>query len=153
MTEDLAVVPMAISSRINVKMEDHFRYKKYFKFSLRDAWILKMQKNICQNSMGGLPPTCQTLVYDNGKQIVLCIKQTAKNRTQNESIDNLYDALKRRNLDCFKSCSSWTWVWEFMDGNYGDWYNNFIKKKSPTLRTIEILTQVNNSQKSDKQNS
>lgn len=27
---------------------------KYFKFSLRDAWILKMQKNICQNSMGGL---------------------------------------------------------------------------------------------------
>lgn len=37
MTEDLAVVPMAISSRINVKMEDHFRYKKYFKFSLRDA--------------------------------------------------------------------------------------------------------------------
>lgn len=53
--------------------------------------------------MGGLPPTCQTIVYDNGKQIVLCIKQTAKNRTQNESIDNLYDALKRRNLDCFKS--------------------------------------------------
>lgn len=57
-------------------MEDHFRYKKYFKFSLRDAWILKMQMNKCQNSMGGLPPTCQTLVYDNGKQIVLCIKQT-----------------------------------------------------------------------------
>lgn len=26
--------------------------------------------------MEGLPPPCQTLVYDNGKQIVLCIKQT-----------------------------------------------------------------------------
>lgn len=31
------------------------------------------------------------------------ITSAAKNRTQNKSIDNLYDALKRRNLDCFKS--------------------------------------------------
>lgn len=32
------------------------------------------------------------------------ITSAAKNRTRNKSIDNLYDALKRRNLDCFKSC-------------------------------------------------
>lgn len=31
------------------------------------------------------------------------ITSAAKNRTQYESIDNLSDALKRRNLDCFKS--------------------------------------------------
>lgn len=31
------------------------------------------------------------------------ITSAAKNRTQNDSIDNLYDALRRRNLDCFKS--------------------------------------------------
>lgn len=31
------------------------------------------------------------------------ITSAAKNRTQNKSIDNLYEALRRRNLDCFKS--------------------------------------------------
>lgn len=32
------------------------------------------------------------------------IISAAKNRTNNESIDNLYEALRWRNLDCFKSC-------------------------------------------------
>lgn len=31
------------------------------------------------------------------------ITSAAKKRTQNDSIDNLYEALRRRNLDCFKS--------------------------------------------------
>lgn len=84
------------------------------------------------------------------------ITSAAKNRTQNDSIDNLYEALKRRNLDCFKS-----FLAALLEHEYGNLWmaimeigkKNFIKKKSPTLRTIEILTQVNNSQKSDQQNS
>lgn len=84
------------------------------------------------------------------------ITSAAKNRTQNKSIDNLYDALKRRNLDRFKS-----FLAALLEHEYGNLWmaimeigkKKIIKKKSPTLRTIEILTQVNNSQKSDKQNS
>lgn len=37
MIEDLVVVLMVILLCINVKMEDYFRYKKYFKFSLCDV--------------------------------------------------------------------------------------------------------------------
>lgn len=82
------------------------------------------------------------------------ITSAAKNRTQNDSIDNLYEALRRRNLDCFKS-----FLAALLEHEYGNLWmaimeigkKKIIKKKSPTLRTIEILTQVNNSQRPTEQ--
>lgn len=73
--------------------------------------------------------------------------------SENDIIDNLYEALRRRNLDCFKrflllflnmSMEIYGWqLWRLV--------KKIIKKKSPTLRTIEILTQVNNSQRPTEQ--
>lgn len=82
------------------------------------------------------------------------ITSAAKNRTQNESIDNLSDALKRRNLDCFKS-----FLAALLEHEYGNLWmaikeiGETILSERTSLRTKDILTQVNNTQKSDQQNS
>lgn len=82
------------------------------------------------------------------------ITSAAKNRTQNESIDNLSDALKRRNLDCFKS-----FLAALLEHEYGNLWmaikeiGKTILSERTSLRTKDILTQVNNTQKSDQQNS
>lgn len=74
------------------------------------------------------------------------ITSAAKNRTKNESIDSLYEFIRIRNLDCFKS---------FLAALYEHEYGNLCTKimeigktilsnrTSPSLRTKEILTQVN----------
>lgn len=82
------------------------------------------------------------------------ITSAAKNRTQYESIDNLSDALKRRNLDCFKS-----FLAALLEHEYGNLWMEIMEigktilSDRKSLRTEEILTQVNNTQKSDQQNS
>lgn len=84
------------------------------------------------------------------------ITSAAKNRTKNESIDNLYEAIRRRNLDCFKS-----FLAALLEHEYVNLWMEILKigktilsnRNSPSLKTKEILTQVNNTQKSDQQNS
>lgn len=83
------------------------------------------------------------------------ISSAAKNRTNTECIDSLYEAIRRRNRDRFIS---------FLDALRENEYDNLwmaimttgktilSNRKPPSLITKENLTQANNTQKLDQQN-
>lgn len=74
------------------------------------------------------------------------ITSASKNRTNNESIYSLYEAIRRRNLDCFKS-----FLAALHEHEYGNLWMKIREigktilsnRTSLSLRTKNILTQLN----------
>lgn len=119
-----------------------------FKTLMREIWPLLRSHKI--KPMEILPFVRGFSEYDKDE-----ISSAAKNRTNIECIDSLYEAIRRRNRGCFKS---------FLDALLEHEYDNLwmaimttgktilSNRKPPSLTTKENSTQANDTQKLDQQN-